>query len=268
MMDSLKNKTILITGSNGLIGKNLIYALKESISNIISFDIAYKDSSVLEEFDKKLNYENIQYLDCDLLDEEELEKSIASGYKKFESIDGLVNCAAIDSIPNNSESNQFENLDISEFKKVLDVNLTGQIICTKFVCSLMKNNSIKGSIVNIGSIYGKVSPQQSIYDHINTDQGPYKKPLVYGVSKSALINATKYLSTYWGSSGIRVNNIILGGISNEQDQKFIDSYSKNVPLGRMAHVDECIPPILFLLSEESSYITGSDLTVDGGWTAW
>lgn len=267
-MDSLKNKTILVTGSNGLIGKNLIYALKESMCNIIALDIAYRDISVTVEFDKKLNYENILYLDCDLLDEVEMEKSIASGYEKFGSIDGLVNCAAIDFIPDTIESNQFENLNISEFRKVLDVNLVGQIICTKFVCNLMKNNSIKGSIVNIGSIYGIVSPKQNIYEHIKTDQGSYKKPLVYGVSKSALINATKYLSTYWGNSGIRVNNVIFGGISNEQDKKFIDNYSKNVPLGRMAHINECIPPILFLLGEGSSYVTGSDLIVDGGWTAW
>ena len=267
-MDSLNGKTILITGSNGLIGKNLIYALKESMCNIIALDIAYKDLSMLAKFDKNLDYGNILYLDCDLLDEIELEKSIANAYSKFGSIDGLVNCAAIDSVPTIDESYQFENLDISEFKKVLDVNLIGQVVCTKIVCNLMKNNSIKGSIVNVSSIYGKVSPKQSIYDHIKTSQGSYKKPIFYGVSKSALINATKYLSTYWGSSGIRVNNIILGGVSNKQDQQFIDNYSRNVPLGRMAQVDECIPPILFLLGEESSYVTGSDLVVDGGWTAW
>ena len=133
---------------------------------------------------------------------------------------------------------------------------------------LMKSNSIRGSIVNVGSIYGKVSPRQDIYDHIETPNGKYKKPLVYGVSKSALTNFTKYLATYWGENGIRVNNVILGGVMNNQDTELVEKYSKNVPLGRMANIDECISPILFLLSDSSSYITGSDLIVDGGWTSW
>ena len=132
----------------------------------------------------------------------------------------------------------------------------------------MKSNSIRGSIVNVGSIYGKVSPRQDIYDHIETPNGKYKKPLVYGVSKSALTNFTKYLATYWGENGIRVNNVILGGVMNNQDTELVEKYSKNVPLGRMANIDECISPILFLLSDSSSYITGSDLIVDGGWTSW
>tara|TARA_B100000965_G_scaffold406497_1_gene445727 strand:+ start:6553 stop:7356 length:804 start_codon:yes stop_codon:yes gene_type:complete len=267
-MDNLSNKTIIITGANGIIGKSLVDNLINKNSKIIAIDKEFTNKDVSDSFRKKYTYENILYYPTDILDEKELKKNINEGFNKFGSIDGLVNCAAIDSVPSENINNLFEDLDIKNFNEVLNVNVSGQVICTKIIGSLMKNNSIKGSIVNISSIYGKVSPRQKIYEHIDTPSGSYKKPLAYSVSKSALTNFTKYLATYWGENEIRVNSVVLGGILNDQDKDFIKKYSDNVPLGRMASVEECVMPILFLLGDDSSYITGSELVVDGGWTSW
>ena len=267
-MDSLKDKTIVVTGSNGLIGVALLHALKENMSNIIAIDIAYNDADSLSTFIDEFNYKNILYFDTNIADEKELESSINKGFEKFGSIDGLVNCAAIDSVPDTMKFEPIEDLSIEKLKNSIEVNLSSQIVCTKIVGDIMKKNSIKGSIVNIGSIYGMVSPKQNIYSHIEKEGEIYKKPISYGVSKSGLMYSAKYFSTYWEKSEIRINNIVLGGVFNNQDKKFVENYSKNVPLGRMANKGECIPPILFLLGDGSSYITGSDLYVDGGWTAW
>ena len=267
-MENLSNKTIVITGANGIIGKDLVLQLVNKNAKIIAIDKQFKNKEVVNSSKEKINYENILYYSTDILDEDEFKKNINEGFKKFDSIDGLVNCAAINSAPSQDANNLFEDLNIKDFNEVLNVNVSGQVICTKVIGSMMKDNLIKGSIVNISSIYGKVSPRQKIYDHIDTPTGSYKKPVAYSVSKSALTNLTKYLATYWGEFGIRVNNVVLGGILHEQDKNFIEKYSENVPLGRMASVEECTLPILFLLSDDSSYITGSDLVVDGGWTSW
>jgi NAD(P)-dependent dehydrogenase (short-subunit alcohol dehydrogenase family) len=267
-MENLNNKTIVVTGANGLIGENLVLNLINRKSKIIAIDKSFKEKEVANMFQEKYRYKDILLYSTDILDEKQLSDDINEGFKKFGSIDGLVNCAAIDSVPNRTANNSFEDLDIENFNRILNVNVTGQVICTKIIGSLMKDNSIKGSIVNVSSIYGKVSPKQEIYDHIKTPSGSYKKPIVYSISKSALTNFTKYLATYWGEQEIRINTVVLGGIVNEQDEDFIKKYIENVPLGRMASVEECILPILFLLSNESSYITGSELVVDGGWTSW
>ena len=133
----------------------------------------------------------------------------------------------------------------------------------------MISQKIQGSIIFINSIYGIVSPNQHIYDHIKLDSGEsYKKPIEYSASKSSLTNIVKYLSTYLGVNNIRVNGIVFGGIENNQDSNFIENYSSMTPLSRMANISETFGPIKFLLSEESSYVTGTNLVVDGGWTAW
>jgi NAD(P)-dependent dehydrogenase (short-subunit alcohol dehydrogenase family) len=267
-MSNLSSKTIVVTGSNGLIGSKLVEKLVEQKSNIIAVDIAYKNPTILEESKKINQYNQIQFIGCDILDEKQLEEKIKEYFNYFGSIDGLVNCAAIDFIPSEESDNSFENLDILEFQNILNINVTGQVLCSRIVGELMKKNNIKGSIVNINSIYGKVSPRQDIYDHIKINGESYKKPIVYSISKSALTNFTRYLATYWGKSGIRVNEVVFGGVYNNQDGEFVSKYIDNVPLGRMANIEECIGPITFLLSDESSYMTGSELIVDGGWMAW
>ena len=126
----------------------------------------------------------------------------------------------------------------------------------------------RGSIVNICSTYGLVSPDQRLYDYRRAKGVPFYKPVSYSASKSALVNLTKYLATYWAGQGVRVNTLTLGGVFNGQDPEFLAEYCARVPMGRMADEDDYNGAVIFLLSNAASYMTGSNLVIDGGWTAW
>ena len=126
----------------------------------------------------------------------------------------------------------------------------------------------RGSIVNISSIYGLLSPQQAIYDFRRRGGETFTKPVAYSVSKSAILNLTRYLATYWAKDGVRVNTLTLAGVFDDQPQEFLDAYTSRVPLGRMANAEEALGAVVFLASDASSYMTGANLVVDGGWSAW
>ena len=125
----------------------------------------------------------------------------------------------------------------------------------------------RGSIINIGSLYASVAPDSRFYDHIPSNP-PFLKPPAYGASKAAVVNLTRYLATLWASSGVRVNSLSPGGVLGRQDDDFKRKFCARVPMGRMATEDDLRGPLLFLASEASAYVTGTELVVDGGFTAW
>jgi NAD(P)-dependent dehydrogenase (short-subunit alcohol dehydrogenase family) len=149
----------------------------------------------------------------------------------------------------------------------MDVNAKGTFLCCQVVGAEMARAG-RGSIVNVSSVYGMLSPVQDLYEFRRADGETYVKPVAYSVSKSAILNLTRYLATYWAKSGVRVNTLTLAGVFDDQPAGFLEAYTARHPLGRMAAPEECLGAVVFLASDASSYVTGANLVVDGGWSAW
>ena len=150
----------------------------------------------------------------------------------------------------------------------MSVNVDAMFLTAKAVGRRMIADGKGGKIVQIASIYGCVGPDPSIYKGSRYLGVEINTPAVYSASKAAVLGLTKYLATYWGSSGIRVNSISPGGVASGQNEEFVSRYSAKVPMARMGERTEIAATLLFLVSEDSSYVTGQNIIVDGGFTAW
>ena len=181
----------------------------------------------------------------------------------------LVNNAALDSPPDAppEEVGPFETYPEESFDRVMDVNVKGTLLCCQVVGAAMAREG-RGSIVNVSSVYGLLSPQQDVYEFRRREGESFTKPVAYSVSKSAILNLTRYLATYWAKDGVRVNTLTLAGVANDQPDEFLKAYTARVPLGRMAEAGEALGAVVFLAADASSYMTGANLVVDGGWSAW
>ena len=179
----------------------------------------------------------------------------------------LVNNAGIDQPPNtDAPQYRLEEFPPEAFGRVLEVNVSGTFrVIQTFGPAMVEAG--RGSIVNIGSLYASVAPDMRNYDHLGFEP-PFLKPPAYGASKAAVVNLTKYLAALWGPRGVRVNALSPGGVLGEQDPEFKRKFCARVPLGRMAEAGDLVGPLLFLASDASAYVTGIDLLVDGGFTAW
>jgi NAD(P)-dependent dehydrogenase (short-subunit alcohol dehydrogenase family) len=180
----------------------------------------------------------------------------------------LINNAALDSPPSAppEENGPFEDYPETSWDKVMAVNLKGVYCCCQVFGGAMAGEG-RGSIINISSIYGVVSPDQSLYEYRRQRGETFFKPIAYAVSKSGILNLTRYLATYWAKQGVRVNTLTIAGVFNNQEQAFLDAYCGRIPVGRMANADEYNGAVLFLASPASRYMTGSNMVLDGGWTA-
>ena len=147
------------------------------------------------------------------------------------------------------------------------MNVLGVVVPCQVVGGAMAHEG-RGSIVNVGSVYGLLSPDQGLYDFRRDAGETFFKPVGYAVSKSALLNLTRYLATYWGRSGVRVNTLTPHGIENGQPAAFVEGFASRSPLGRLMDVSEAVGAVVFLASDASTYVTGANIVVDGGWSAW
>ena len=148
---------------------------------------------------------------------------------------------------------------------MIEVNLKSLVFTCKTFGSIMSKHG-GGSIINISSIYGMLSPDQSLYQYKRDNNINFYKPIAYSASKAGVLNVTRYLATYWAEKNVRVNTLTPSGIFDNQDKQFLENYCGRIPIGRMANKEEFNGAIVFLLSQASSYMTGSNLVVDGGWT--
>ena len=266
----ISNKLVVITGANGLLGKEFTKAILSSGGLVAAIDIEFNNLTEDREIGKKIDEGKVELFESDITDERlftDTKEKIINHFPN--NVEGLINCAARDFTPEKGieETSKFEDYPIEVLDETLKLNVSAQILSCKLFGSIMAEHK-KGSIINISSIYGLVSPDQKIYSHIDNSESPYIKPISYSVSKSSLLNMTRYLATYWGEKGVRVNTLTLGGVYNGQDDSFVKKYTEKVPLERMANIDDYNGAIIYLLSDASGYMTGSNIIIDGGWTSW
>ncbi len=265
----LNGRVAVITGGMGQLGVEYAVALARRGAKVAVFDRVSKPWKKRGDFFQCLEKGTIRPFLVDITSRRALEKATAEVVKAWGCPHILINNAALDSPPDAppSEVGPFETYPESSLDQVMDVNVKGTLLCCQVIGGRMAKAG-RGSIINISSIYGMLSPQQDIYEFRRKKGGVFFKPVAYSVSKSAVLNLTRYLATYWAKKGVRVNTLTLAGVFNDQPKKFLKAYCSRVPMGRMLKAPEAVGAVVFLASDASSYVTGSNLVIDGGWTAW
>ena len=256
----LDGKSVVLTGAAGVIGTQVVLALVEAGAKVCAIDL---NAALLMQ---KLGPEHASLLHCaaDVSNREQLLSAREKLQVKWGAADALLNNAVARS---RNYFEPFETLDPDEWGQVMAVNLTGAMLaCQVFGTPMAERGS--GSIVNTLSIYGMVGPDQRIYEGSLHLGKPVNSPAVYGASKAGLWGLTRYLATYWGEQGVRVNAVSVGAVSSGQGEAFSANYARQVPLGRMADAADVAAAMRYLVSDASKYVTGHNLVVDGGRTAW
>lgn len=266
---SLRDRVVIVTGGLGQLGRQFSLALADRKAKVAVFDVAVSDGAIAQRFGERAAAPDSLFLSVDVTKDGSLAAGLETVKEKWGAPHALINAAALDSPPDAAaeENGPFETYPEVAWDEVMDVNVKGAFLACQVVGAEMATAG-RGSIVNISSIYGLVSPDQRIYEYRRREGSTFFKPVVYSVSKSALMNLTRYLATYWASRNVRVNTLTLGGVFNNQDERFREAYCGRVPLGRMADETEYNGAVIFLVSDASSYMTGANLVIDGGWTAW
>lgn len=271
---SVKDKICIVTGGLGQIGKNFVQELYRREAKVAVFARHVPVDKIEAIFPAaEYDYDRLKFYAVDINKKETIHAALdAMEAVWHDAPDVLVNNAGIDTQPSAPPevSGPFENFPEEVFREVVDVNLVGTFLCCQAVGARMVAAGKGGSIINIGSIYGMLSPIQDIYAYKKERTGiPFIKPVAYSAAKSGIYNLTRYLATYWGKSGIRVNTLTPAGVwRNTQDETFIKNFTERMPMGRMSQENEYNGSLIFLASQASSFMTGSNLVVDGGWTAW
>lgn len=264
----LEGRTAIVTGGAGLLGKEFSRTLAEAGAYVLVADLNETTASATAETITAAGYQ-ARGVGVDVTDKASVQALVEAALSATGRVDVLVNSAAMDpkfdSSQQGQHNNSFEDYPLEAWRQALDVNLTGMFLCCQAAARPMVAQGA-GSMINICSTYGLVGPDQRIYERPGQPQ--QFKPAFYSVTKAGVLGMTHYLSTYFMGKNVRVNALTPGGVYNNHDEQFTKNYSARTVLGRMAHLDEMNGGVLFLASDASSYMTGSNLVVDGGWTAW
>lgn len=243
-MFKIKDKVIVVTGGEGLLGSKIVKSLRSEGAITYSADIFFQNS---DEYS----------LNMDIISEASITECIQFVVKKHGKIDGWVNNA----YPRTKDWGvKFEEILFDSWSQNINMHLNGYFLCSKLILEEMKKHK-NGSLINMSSIYGLIGPDFSIYEGTEMTM-----PAAYSAIKGGLNTFSRYLASYYGAANLRINNISPGGIYDNQDVSFVENYSKKVPLKRMGNPDDIVPAVHYLLSDESKYITGHNLVIDGGWS--
>ena len=258
---SMKNKNVIIFGGTGNLGLNFSHTLESAGAKVY----------LLDKVKKKINSKNIIFQKCNVDSKKSIIKNFQKIIKKEKKIHVLI--YNVYSKPKNYYQN-FEKYKLNTWEKVLKTNLTGAFLSCQYIINHFKKEKIPGNIITVLSTYGIVGPDLSIYKNLKNKTNIYggshslTTPASYTSTKSGLLGLMKYLATTCGKFGIRANSLTPGGVFDFQEKKFVKNYIKKVPLQRKANWSDYNGAILFLASDASKYMSGSNLIIDGGWTAW
>tara|TARA_B100001057_G_scaffold492224_2_gene584165 strand:+ start:9567 stop:10379 length:813 start_codon:yes stop_codon:yes gene_type:complete len=260
---NLKNKKVFVIGGSGLLGTDIVKLLLKSSAVVINLDLLNNKNILL----KKKSIKNYYYQKFDISDIENLDKNFNLIVKKFGCPDIFINSSY--PVSGDWKFSSFKKNKISILRKNVDIHQNSFCWSAHKICQKMKEKKISGSVILLNSIYGFLGQNMTLYKNTNLEEN-----MNYSIIKGAILNFSKQLASYYGSSGIRVNSVCAGGVkghvkgsNKKQDKNFTKNYSKNCPLGRLALPNEIAHSVLFLATDASSYITGTSLVVDGGWSA-
>ncbi len=262
----LSGRVAVVTGGAGLLGEQFCRTLCTAGAHVVIADIA---AAPAENLANALG-EKALAIPTDISSPESVHRMVAQALAAFGRLDILVNNAAMDAkfdqeAWQTQPTGAFEDFPLEVWQKALEVNLTGAFLCCQAAVKPMLQQG-KGVIVNLASIYAISGPDQRMYDLPGRTK--HYKPVYYSVTKAGILGLTRYLATYYAGKNIRVNALSPGGVFNDHDPAFVEAYAARTVLGRMAAKDELNGALLFLVSDASSYMTGANLIVDGGWTTW
>jgi 2-deoxy-D-gluconate 3-dehydrogenase len=268
---SLKGQVAVVTGGGGQLGTEFCRTLAEAGASVVVADLLIDHANRTSKSLTDSGYANFPF-ELDVTRIESTRELVAETMKRFGRLDILVNCAALDpkfdpdAASKGIAPGAFEDYPLDQWNAALNVNLTGIFLITQACVKQMIAQGKKGSIINICSTYGLNGPDQRIY--IKDGKRVAFKPVYYTTTKAGVMGFTKYLAAYYAETEIRVNALTPGGVFNNHEEYFVKNYSAKTILGRMAKKDEMNGALLFLASDASSYMTGNNVIVDGGWTAW
>jgi len=264
----LNGKVAIVTGGAGLLGRQFSRTLAQAGAKVVVADLNESEANKVAEELSNSGFPSMG-IGVDVTKVDSTRQMVQKTVQIYKRLDILVCSAALDPKfdpqHQGQHANSFEDFPLEAWKQAVDVNLTGLFLCAQAAVKPMLEQN-QGVIIDICSTYGLVGPDQRIY--IRPGKPQQYKPVYYSVTKSGVLGLVRYLATYYAGKNIRVNALTPGGVFNNHDEAFVQNYSARTVLGRMAHQDEMNGALLFLASEASSYMTGSNLVVDGGWTAW
>lgn len=263
----LDDQVAVVTGACGKLGPIWIDALLEAGARVAALELPGAPESPAFTALVQRDGVRVRRIDCDITSRVSIETAADRVARELGEPRVLVNNAGVDQPPDSPGGrHHLEEIPHEQFRRMVEVNVIGTFQVTQVFGARMAAHA-GGSIINIGSLYASVSPDAHFYDHL-AGSAPFIKSPAYGASKAAVVNLSKFFATHWASQGVRVNTLSPGGVLAGQDEQFKAKYGARVPLQRMAEAEDLKGPLVFLASNASSYVTGHELRVDGGFTAW